>query len=85
MTRPSFAELRETMAMSHEGQVLDSFIAVEIGLPDYEACWDAHLDVYAELGVTSTDESIITMFLTEIYDMLDVEEDSFERVLGASL
>ena len=85
MSKLSFNDLREAMAMTHEGQVLDSFIAVEIGLPDYEACWDAHLDVYAELGVTTTEESIITMFLTEVYDMLDVEEDSFERILGASL
>ena len=85
MSKLSFNDLREAMAMTHEGQVLDSFIAVEIGLPDYEACWDAHLDVYAELGVTTSEESIITMFLTEVYDMLDVEEDSFERVLGASL
>ena len=85
MTRPSFTDLREVMSMSHEGQVLDSFIAVEIGLPDYEACWDAHLDVYADAEVVTTDESIITMFLTEVYDMLDIEEDAFERVLGASL
>ena len=85
MTRPSFTDLREVMALSHEGQVLDSFIAVEIGLLDYEACWDAHCDVYADAEVTTSDESIITMFLTEVYDMLDVEEDSFIRVLGASL
>jgi hypothetical protein len=85
MTRPSFTELREVMALSNEGQVLDSFIAVELGLPDYEACWDAHIDVYEDAGVITTDESIITMFLTEVYDMLDIEEDSFERVLGASL
>ena len=42
-------------------------------------------DVYADAEVTTSDESIITMFLTEVYDMLDVEEDSFIRVLGASL
>ena len=85
MTRLTFEELRETMAMTNEGQVLDSFIAVEIGLSDYEACWDAHNDVYQELGTESNEETIITLFLTEVYDMLDVEEESFEKVLGASL
>jgi lipoate-protein ligase B len=85
MTRPTFEELRETLAMTNEGRVLDSFIAVEIGLSDYEACWDAHNDVYEQLSMESNEETIITLFLTEVYDMLDVEEDSFERVLGASL
>jgi hypothetical protein len=85
MPRLSFTELREAMAMTNEGQVLDSFIAIEIGLPDYEACWDAHNDVYEQLGTESNEETTITLFLQEVYDMLDVEEDSFERVLGASL
>ena len=85
MTRPTFEELRETLAMTNEGRVLDSFIAVEIGLSDYEACWDAHNDVYQDLGKEPNEETTVTLFLTEVYDMLDVEEDSFNRVLGASL
>ena len=85
MTRLTFDELRETMAMSHEGQVLDSFIAVEMGQDNYEACWDAHNDIYEQSGVNADEETIVTLFLQEIYDMLDVEEDEFEKVLGASL
>ena len=73
------------MGRTEEGQVLDSFIAVEIGLLDYEACWDAHCDVYDAAGVNPEADTLVSLFLTEVYDMLDIEEDAFERVLGASL
>jgi len=85
MSRLTFDELRETLHQTNEGQVLDSFIAVEIGLDDYSACWDAHNDVYENMGVTADDQSVITLFLQELYDMLDVREEIFERVLGANL
>ena len=85
MTRLTFHELRETMSMSHEGQVLDSFIAVEMGQDNYEACWDAHNDIYEQSGVNADEETLVTLFLQEIYDMLDIEEAEFEKVLGASL
>ncbi len=85
MTRLTFNELRETLAMSNEGQILDSFIAVEIGQDDYQACWDAHNDVYEESGVEADEETIVSLFLQEMYDMLDIQESEFEKVLGASL
>ena len=85
MTRLTFDELRETMAMSNEGQVLDSFIAVEMGQDNYKACWDAHTDIYEQSGVDADEETLVTLFLQEMYDMLDIEEDAFEKVLGASL
>ena len=85
MPRMTFEELRSAMSRSNEGQVLDSFIAVEIGMDDYEASWDAHNDIYEESGVEADEETIVTMFLQEVYDMLEIEEDEFEKVLGASL
>ena len=81
----TFKDLRTAMGRTEEGQVLDSFIAVEIGLLDYEACWDAHCDVYDAAGVEPEIDTLVSLFLTEVYDMLDIEEDAFERVLGASL
>jgi hypothetical protein len=85
MTQLTFDELRETMAMTNEGQVLDSFIAVEMGQDNYQACWDAHTDIYEQSGVNADEETIVTLFLQEMYDMLDIEEDDFVKVLGASL
>jgi len=82
MSRLTFDELREAMYMSNEGQVLDSYIAVEIGLDDYRACWDAHQDLYEDAGTTADDQTIMTLFLQEIYEMLEVEESVFERILG---
>jgi len=85
MSRLTFDELRETLHETNEGRVLDSFIAVEIGLDDYSACWEAHNDVYENVGATADTQTVITLFLQELYDMLEIEEKVFERVLGASL
>lgn len=70
--------------MSEEGQVLDSFIAVEIGLSDYEACWDAHNDVYESLDESPEEEMVLTLFLTEMCAMLDVEDSSLEKVIATN-
>ena len=78
----TFQELKDAMFLSDEGQVLFSFIAVEIGLDDFEACWDAHRDVYNTMDDVHGDEMIISLFLHEIYEMLEIEEGSLERVLA---
>ena len=74
MSRLTFQELREAMTMTDEGQVLLSFIAVELGLDDFEACWDAHCDVYEHMAEKNSveQETLISIFPHEIYDMLEI-------------
>ena len=84
MSRLSFNELREAMHMSEEGQVLDSFIAVEIGLSDFQACWDAHCDVYDSIDDAPSEDMLISLFLHGLYDMLEIDGDLLERVLATN-
>jgi len=84
MSRLSFNELREAMHMSEEGQVLDSFIAVEIGLSDFQACWDAHCDVYDSIDDAPSEDMLVSLFLHGLYDMLEIDGDLLERVLATN-
>ena len=86
MSRLTFQELRDAMTMTDEGQVLLSFIAVEIGLDDFEACWDAHCDVYESITEKNgpEQETLISLFLHEIYDMLEIDGGYLERVLATN-
>ena len=86
MSRLTFQELREAMTMTDEGQVLLSFIAVEMGLDDFEACWDAHCDVYEHMAEKNgvEQETLISIFLHELYDMLDIDGEQLERVLATN-
>lgn len=85
MERLTFNELRDCLAMSNEGQILDSFFAVEIGLDDYNAMWDAHVDILEDAQAFVEPETIISTFLTELYELLDVNTEDLEKVLGAAL
>lgn len=81
----TFDEFREFMWESPKGQVVDSLIATEVGLLDYETWWQAHLDVSEHLGLTSTQDDLIFEFLigvAEIINLADASED-IDKILGA--
>jgi len=81
----SFDDMRSEVVGTTEGQILDSFFAVEIGISDYQACWDAHIDSYNLAGVEASEATVISLFLAEMVDMLEATDEIFERVLGANL
>jgi hypothetical protein len=83
--RMTFQEFRDFMWESDKGKVVDSLIATEVGLLDYETWWQAHLDVSEHLGETSSQDDFIFEFLigvAELISMADASED-IDKVLGA--
>ena len=83
--RMTFQEFRDFMWESDKGKVVDSLIATEVGLLDYETWWQAHLDVSEHLGETSSQDDFIFEFLVgvaELISMADASED-IDKVLGA--
>lgn len=83
--RMTFQELRDFMWETAKGQVVDSLIAVEIGLLDYETFWEAHLDFYDSLKETHKEDDLILDFLVAIAEFLDMTEAAtdIDKVLGA--
>ncbi len=83
--RMTFQEFREFMWDSPKGQVVDSLIAVEVGLLDYEAWWTSHLDVAEHLGEPNTQDDLIFEFLigvAELIGLADASED-IDKILWA--
>ncbi len=83
--RMSFAEFRAFMQESPKGQVVDSLIAVEVGLLDYETWWTAHLDVAEHLGETSSQDDMIFEFLIGVAELIGLADasDDIDKILGA--
>ena len=83
--RMTFEEFRQFMWESPKGQVVDSLIATEVGLLDYETWWTAHLDVLDHLGETNDQDSIIFEFLIGVAEIIDLADasDDIDKVLGA--
>ena len=81
----TFQEFRAFMWESSKGQVVDSLIATEVGLLDYETWWQAHLDVSEHLGETSSQDDFIFEFLIGVADMIDLADASedIDKILGA--
>ena len=81
----TFQEFREFMWETPKGQVVDSFIAVEAGVLDYETWWTAHLDVLEHLGETHEPEDIIFEFLIGVAEHVNMADasDDVDKVLGA--
>ena len=81
----TFEDLRAFMWESPKGQVVDSLIAVEIGLDHYAAFWQAHCDIAAEQSHDYEEHDLVLDFLVEIADMIDLAEASedIDKVLGA--
>ena len=83
--RISFEEMRDIICTDQRGQVVDSLIAVEMGLRDYMACWEAHLDVLEDADPECADTMAITLFLAEIGEVIGFEEIDFDRLLGTNV
>ena len=86
MSRLTFQELREAMTLTDEGKVLLSFIAVEMGLDDFEACWDAHCDLYEDIADKNgpEQETLISIFLTISAELRHIDGGQLERVLATN-
>ena len=80
----SFEELREVICESDKGKVVDSLIACELGLRDYETLWEAHLDVLDAHPIKSGVDNAVVSFLVEISDYLDFHEVDFDKLLGTA-
>ena len=71
-----FENLRSFLRESAKGSVFDSLIAVELGLEEYRAFWDAHCDMNP--GLLFEDQVI--GFLTDIYEYIGDGADIDELV-----
>ena len=84
--RMSFADFRAFMQENPKGQVVDSLIAVEAGILDYETWWEAHLDVLEDLGESYKKEDVVFDFLIGVAELINLAEasDDIDKVLGAA-
>ena len=85
MNRFDFAGLREFLQATDKGKVVDSLIAVELGLLDYETLWAAHCDLQAMLPHPDAPKDYVVSFLIEMAEYLDFHEVDFDKILGASV
>ena len=83
--RLSFEEFREFICATDKGMCVDSLIAVEIGLLDYETLWEAHCDLQEVVPHRDAPDSFIVSFLIEMAEYLDFHEVDFDKILGASV
>ncbi len=82
----TFEELRAFMWETPKGQVVDSLIAVEVGVDTYETWWQAHLDATEASGGFSDETDAILEFLVEVADLIDLGDaaDDIDKVLGVN-
>ena len=84
MERISFEELRKTICDTDKGKLVDSLIAVEMGLEDYSTMWYAHQDILeahpdAEWGHP---ENSVLSFLIDMDDWLDFSQIDFDKLVS---
>ena len=85
MQRLTFEELRDFVQATDKGKVVDSLIACEIGLQDYETLWTAHCDLQDVLPHPHAPDSYVVSFLIEMAEYLDFHEVDFDKILGAGV
>jgi hypothetical protein len=85
MTRLTFEELRAFLASTDKGKIVDSLIAVELGLQDYTTLWEAHCDLQETLPHPDSPDSFVVSFLIEMAEYLDFHEVDFDKILGAGV
>ena len=85
MKRFEFEEMRSFICETDKGQLVDSLIAVEIGLQDYETLWAAHCDLQSVIPHPDAPDSYVVSFLIEMAEYLDFHEVDFDKILGASV
>lgn len=73
-------EFRDFICETPKGQVFDSLIAVEIGLDEYEAAWDAHQD----MSDSDTFEGMVVEFLIDLYEYIGFSGEEIEKVVAAA-
>ena len=80
----TFEELRAFMWETPKGQVVDSLIAVEVGIDHYEAWWQAHLDYILNSNDPQEERDVVLEFLVEVADLIDLGDaaDDIDKVLG---
>ena len=84
--RMSFDELRSTLRETDNGKLVDSLIAVEMGLVDYATMWEAHQDIleaHPDARFGHPDNSLIS-FLVDMSDWLDFEQVDFDKLLKST-
>ena len=83
MNKFSIDELRSYLQEVPNGMILDSLIAVEIGLEDYEISWEVHQEylLSEEPSLMETLELASIGYLIELGTMLNVEEVDFDKIL----
>ena len=75
----NFEELRSFLCESDRGRVFDSLIAVELGLEEYHAAWDAMCDIHSDLS----DREVVLAFLIDVGDYIGVIDTDFDKVLAS--
>ena len=73
-------EFREFICETPKGQVFDSLVAVELGLDEYEAAWDAHQDILED----EIFEDMVVEFLISLHDYIGFTGDEIEKVVTAA-
>ena len=74
----NFEELRSFLCESDRGKVFDSLIAVELGLDEYQAAWDAISDMNPNVETND----VIVEFLVDIGDYIGIAATDFDKVLA---
>ncbi len=82
--RMTFEEFRAFMWETPKGQVVDSLIAIEVGIQDYYTFWEAHLDFLETMQESHEQNDVILEFLVAVAEMIDLAEasDDIDKVLG---
>ena len=85
MQKLTFEEMRVFITDTDKGKVVDSLIACELGLQDYETLWAAHCDLQEIMPHPDAPNSYIVSFLIEMAEYLDFHEVDFDKILGAGV
>ncbi len=75
-----FKEFRESLTTSDRGKVVDSLLAVELGLDVYSTYWQAHQDM-AKAGIVDEKELVVG-FLTTVGEEVGFSEVDFDKILA---
>ena len=75
----NFEQLRSFLCESDRGRVFDSLIAVELGLDEYQAAWDA----ISTMNPHAETNDVIVEFLVDVGDYIGVGDADFDKVLAS--
>lgn len=83
MKKFSIDALRSYLHDAPKGKILDSLIAVEIGLEDYAISWEVHQDylLSEEPHMMESIELASIGYLVDLGVILDIGEIDFDKIL----